>query len=92
MARPITACRCSRGSDRPAARGGVGAAVVSSGETGAQSAARIPACTQGMVAHVDLPVETPMDGHQLRQALNAFLPSDIRVMRAVRAGGFSCAL
>ncbi|MCH2602238.1 MAG: tRNA pseudouridine(38-40) synthase TruA [Pedosphaera sp.] len=41
---------------------------------------------QGMVAHVDLPVEErPMDGHQLRRALNAFLPSDIRVMRAVRA-------
>ena len=41
---------------------------------------------QGMVAHVDLPVEArPMDGHQLRRALNAFLPSDIRVMRAVRA-------
>lgn len=40
----------------------------------------------GMVAHVDLPVDQrPMDGAQLRRALNAFLPADIRVMKAVRA-------
>ena len=41
---------------------------------------------QGMVAHVDLPMdERPMDGPQLRRALNAFLPADIRVMKAVGA-------
>ena len=41
---------------------------------------------QGMVVHVDLPLEErPMDGHQLRRALNAFLPPDIRVMKGVRA-------
>lgn len=42
----------------------------------------------GMVVHVDLPLEErPMDGHQLSGALNAFLPPDIRVMKAVRARG-----
>ncbi len=42
----------------------------------------------GMVAHVDLPKdECRMDGYKLQLAVNAFLPADIRVMKAVRARG-----
>ena len=40
----------------------------------------------GMVIHVDLPkAECRMDSYKLQMALNAFLPEDIRVVKAVRA-------
>ena len=39
-----------------------------------------------MVIHVDLPkAECQMDSYKLQMALNAFLPDDIRVVKAVRA-------
>jgi tRNA pseudouridine38-40 synthase len=40
----------------------------------------------GMVIHVDLPeTECQMDFYKLQMALNAFLPEDIRVVKATRA-------
>ena len=40
----------------------------------------------GMVIHVDLPKAECMDPYKLQMAVNAFLPEDIRVVKAVRAG------